>query len=667
MSLHHIANNLAAHGRNGDSMLMHVTPNEVSGLQALAQERGGSLTVNPHTGLPEANFLDDVGLGDLNKALPSIAGAGLSFFTGIDPMTAAAMVGGLAGLSSGSLSQGIMAGLGAYGGASLTGGLMGAGEAASGKAAQAAAEAADAGATGPLSGSAFSNSATLTGADRLGAGLSAAAAHPIDFLKDNKWAIAAAALPALAGTADQGSSPTALKNKGYIRRYEKNPTTGTLEQVEAVPVDDWGSRPAVEFGGVGAPVKYADGGAIGINGSDIFNAPSASIKQDPFTGGYLVYNATTKKYDRVNADGTSTPAAGLTADGAPAVSFGGVPQNKVMRDPNDTRSDSQKAYDYLMGNTGATNPMLFYHDQGAGAKPPADAVTPADLNTRTGGHYVVNKQTGTYDWVADASSGLVDLAAMQQRGGGGGGHTVSPSDGATSGRIGEMGAVASNALSNYGQIALGKLANALNLGDTASYNPSVSDARGTPVGPSPGSSGAGAVGGYGGNAQAGSAAASGAVGGYGPGTPGFGGRGDGASGGEGGDGSHGDAVGGLYSHGKFNYHPDQMYAQGGITALAGGGLGSLGGYSDGGQLLRGPGDGVSDSIPATIGQGQPARLADGEFVVPARIVSELGNGSTEAGAKQLYAMMARIQAGRAKTTGKNQVAKNSNAASHLPA
>ena len=114
------------------------------------------------------------------------------------------------------------------------------------------------------------------------------------------------------------------------------------------------------------------------------------------------------------------------------------------------------------------------------------------------------------------------------------------------------------------------------------------------------------------------------------------------------------------------YGPNGM-AAGGIAALAGGGLGQLGGYSDGGQLLRGPGDGVSDSIPATIGQGKPARLADGEFVVPARIVSELGNGSTEAGAKQLYAMMARIQAGRAKTTGKNQVAKNSKSVRHLPA
>ena len=84
-------------------------------------------------------------------------------------------------------------------------------------------------------------------------------------------------------------------------------------------------------------------------------------------------------------------------------------------------------------------------------------------------------------------------------------------------------------------------------------------------------------------------------------------------------------------------------------------------------MLKGPGDGVSDDIPATFGHGQPARLADGEFVIPARIVSEIGNGSTDAGARELYKMMDRIQAGRAKTVGKDQVAKNSKAVRHLPA
>ena len=101
--------------------------------------------------------------------------------------------------------------------------------------------------------------------------------------------------------------------------------------------------------------------------------------------------------------------------------------------------------------------------------------------------------------------------------------------------------------------------------------------------------------------------------------------------------------------------------------MAHGGISNLGGYSDGGRLLKGPGDGVSDDIPAVIGNKEPARLAEGEFVVPARIVSELGNGSTDAGAKRLYAMMDRIQSERKKTTGKGKFSDNPKAYKHLPA
>ena len=95
-----------------------------------------------------------------------------------------------------------------------------------------------------------------------------------------------------------------------------------------------------------------------------------------------------------------------------------------------------------------------------------------------------------------------------------------------------------------------------------------------------------------------------------------------------------------------------------------GGIASLGMYSDGGRLLKGPGDGTSDSIPATIGQKrQPARLADGEFVVDARTVSELGNGSTDAGAKKLYAMMDRVHSARKKADR----GQNTKADKYLPA
>ena len=96
------------------------------------------------------------------------------------------------------------------------------------------------------------------------------------------------------------------------------------------------------------------------------------------------------------------------------------------------------------------------------------------------------------------------------------------------------------------------------------------------------------------------------------------------------------------------------YARGGLAGL---------GYAKG-RLLNGPGDGVSDSIPATIDGNQPAALADGEYVIPARIVSELGNGSTKAGAKQLDAMMKRIQASRRKATN---IAANTRVDKHLPA
>jgi hypothetical protein len=111
--------------------------------------------------------------------------------------------------------------------------------------------------------------------------------------------------------------------------------------------------------------------------------------------------------------------------------------------------------------------------------------------------------------------------------------------------------------------------------------------------------------------------------------------------------------------GKYQEHTPLMYAEGGMY--------NLGSYSDGGRLLRGPGDGVSDDIPATIGEKQPARLADGEFVVPARIVSELGNGSTEAGARKLYAMMDRVQKARYSTVDKDKIAANTRAEKYLPA
>jgi hypothetical protein len=129
MSLQHAAKHLASKGRGPDTELIHMTKGEINSLQTLAKANGGSLTINPHTGLPEAGFLKNM--------LPMIAGAAAMYFTGgaaaplIGGLSNAATIGlGIGGLETartGSLQKGLMAGLGAYGGAGLAGGLMAAG------------------------------------------------------------------------------------------------------------------------------------------------------------------------------------------------------------------------------------------------------------------------------------------------------------------------------------------------------------------------------------------------------------------------------------------------------------------------------------------------------------------------------------------------------------
>ena len=119
------------YGRGGDSMLVHMNPREVAGLQALARSNGTSMTINPNTGYPEAF--------NLKALLPALIGLGLNAFApGVGSAVGQALgtssavgtgvaVGGATALGTGSLKKGIMAGLGAYGGAGLGEGLAGSG------------------------------------------------------------------------------------------------------------------------------------------------------------------------------------------------------------------------------------------------------------------------------------------------------------------------------------------------------------------------------------------------------------------------------------------------------------------------------------------------------------------------------------------------------------
>jgi hypothetical protein len=125
------------------------------------------------------------------------------------------------------------------------------------------------------------------------------------------------------------------------------------------------------------------------------------------------------------------------------------------------------------------------------------------------------------------------------------------------------------------------------------------------------------------------------------------------------------AEGGIADLGAMGYDrqvgEEPMYP---VNMASGGGISNLGSYSDGGRMLRGPGDGMSDSIPASISGKRPARLADGEFVVPADVVSHLGNGSTDAGAKTLYGMMDKVRSAR---TGRKSQGREINPGKYMPA
>ena len=376
MSLELAAQHLASRGRKGDTMLVHMAPEEVSGLQALARAAGGTLTLNPDTGLPEANFL--------KRMLPMIIGAGLAAATGgtslaLTPGMIGLGIGGVETLRTGNLGKGLMAGLGAYGGAGLAGGLAGLGSTAVTPQAMTTANAA----ADPIASlAAAKDAATAAGA------------------------VAPTGLGAMASGAQQAmANPSALIN---------------------------------QMGGGAQAAKYG------------LAALSPTMQEGP-----------------------QTPFAGS-----------GPNPYEFDYDPNTQR--------YTRVPVGSRQ---------------RDVLAPTTQMMAVGGP-------------VDEMSQRNEAMTLMANGG-------------------------------------------------------------------------------------------------------------------------------------------QMFAAGGVS--------HLGDYSDGGRLLKGPGDGVSDSIPATIADKRPARLADGEFVVPARIVSELGNGSTEAGARKLYAMMDRVQKARGKTTGKNRVAVNSRAEKLLPA
>jgi len=260
MSLHKFAEQVAQHGRGDDSLLVHMTPDEVRNLQKFAEANGTTLTINPETGLPEAGLLSD-----LFKAVAPIAlGAflGPAGF-GLSSAMAGVATGGITALATGSLSRGLMAGLGAYGGAGLGESLMTAGGGMSAANAATAAQQ-QLSATNLALGEAIPAQAAeqftkdavarMTPSGAVSAGFNAATASPtaaIDFAKANYKPLLAAASPIMAGM----MVPTTTElpqgeSKGMIRQmaFNINPDTGKpdplygVREMAPVKASEWGDK-----------------------------------------------------------------------------------------------------------------------------------------------------------------------------------------------------------------------------------------------------------------------------------------------------------------------------------------------------------------------------------------------------------------------------------------
>jgi len=787
MSLHKFAEQVAAHGRGEDSLLVHMTPDEVRKLQQFAEANGTTLTINPHTGLPEAGLLSDffkmvapVALG----AFLGPAGMGLTVGGLSSAATAGLLTGGITTLATGSLSRGLMAGLGAYGGAGLAEGIANAGagaglnEALAGSSAGTGAQiAGDVAAAEGSSGQAFNdflksnaNPATMSGADKFSAGLGAIKEAPMEFAKQNLGSIAAAAAPIMAGAMVPTTTkmPKADTNPAYIRQKLYDPYTQTYKSLTPVKASEWGGRsfsdaytnpqtgematlqprsPGMAGGGIvalaagGPPTMLTDEQLFQKTGS----WEAAAAARDAQNNALNQYNwqqqaaaATPPDYNKVAADyvksaaiptetaqqfitGAQQAGVGLTQPLATALQNSGLsaaaqyalthadigmPQNTAedygglkglssninygidtIRKAGLTGADARanalaemnkyglNEADVLRA-TGKTVAELFPDIKKATTVTPMgyygnDTGNPL---TTTPGDIITNKD-GTVTVVpnipgrpAGGFTGMGQVRDAYTAGGGSLGYTApAPRTMAEFDQMFNKQTGDSLAAYNY---LMGKGANnnaypvQSQAASTATgiqrpywsagvkYKPkfltqnadgtisSSSTKGGTTTTPS-GTLAAKSI--YITNN-----------------------RGESEEAVLGSDGNYHTSGGDAYD---VSGAPVVAKAEGGMAGYAmGGGLGSLGSYSDGGRLLKGPGDGVSDSIPATIGANkQPARLADGEFVVPARIVSELGNGSTEAGAKKLYAMMDRVQKARGKTTGKNKVAANTRADKYLPA
>ena len=771
MSLHHIAKHLQEQGRGPDDMLVHMTSGEVGALQHLAKAHGGSLTVNPKTGLPEAGFL--------STALPMVLGAAAAA-TGQEwavPLAMAMSAGGEYAYT-GSLTQGLMAGLSAWGGAGLESGIEGLGSATmdtsagltSAGAESVPTEALPQGSSefqaaqsnlGPeaenMSANQVANANVLpstpnapgpSSMDLLGKGLTSG--NLMDYAGSHLGQVASVGLPLLASSGNlfsnrTGTAPTSTgqKNPFGMKEIPKdangNPIFNATLPAPPSPAykptyRDYVANPYTPVGSADGglmqdKLDYASGGMF--PGSQIDKTQYSSSPQMPASmqqtmAGYdPMTNPLTGEEVQHMADG------GLPyiqqAQNQPGTANGYTPAGSGSTYGQGQYSPQTAASQPMEGGLPMLNQMNPFTQQGM----PPQGIPAPQTNFAMGG---VAKYSGNPDFGSmvsgqnEVQSGL-DMAtrrpSVQLQHADPGIYTPEasvkdmdplqstmyylnkvsapvPKGLKSLPKPGTLGAITHTPAAQAAAEAqakqsiagdqgtqeakeggvIGMAFGGMSIGPSQTSTPNTFASRIANL-PSYGNNLPGMIASL--NAPASTApmnnfAQQGSMQGhiYQPSYANYGQPSQGIPMPTRGSGIpfQGYALNpnSMQSNSQIAQAAQQAQLQqimaaggmasGGLSGYANGGMSNLGGYSDGGHLLKGPGDGVSDSIPATIGGKQPARLAEGEFVIPARIVSELGNGSTDAGAKRLYAMMDRIKAKRSKT---KNIAADTKAYKYLPA
>jgi len=628
----HTAQGLASLGRGPDTELVHMTKGEVHGLQKLAMSQGGSLTINPDTGLVEAGFLSSL--------LPMALGAGAMMIPGLQGYGAgmiAAGIGGATALATGSLKKGLMAGLGAYGGAGMAGSLMGAGAASAGTVG-----AAEAGSLTNAAQADLLSAQTAGNADAYNTLSKAASAAPVTITPPGGLP---AALPAPTIIPAPAALPADMTGYGYLDPAMQATYTPPVAPVTAA-VPPTGAA-ASAYPQVVEPLNY-----------DPYDFGRATSKLTPYeqmgAGLKDVTSSGAKAMQFASQNKGALMGLGVSALGSMGPSKLNAPeQNPGMIRPytfSRARLDQPDALtaQYVPGQS--TRERQYFNDQYTAGTPykapgpeymagggPVEEMSNANAIGANTGYPMADIHTGAYatPYQQPMSENVVEGAQDS---------AVNPYTGQA------MFDKGGDVIDESSTLSPEELMKRLSLSGGASSDKNVTQMGGRVGYTHPLSEKTKLSGGLAGHYAKGKNFRD-----YGI---------DRAD------------VGVEHQIDRDSYIKAMLGGnrkgidQGQITynrSFADGGISNLGDYSDGGRLLRGPGDGVSDNIPATIGNKRPARLADGEFVVPARIVSELGNGSTEAGARKLYAMMERVQNARKKSIGKGKVATNSRAAKLLPA